>query len=70
MNEIDRHAGEGACKLLIGNNSDQPGRAVSTETAQAYADKLAAPFFETSVKEGTNVEEAFIALTKKMIETR
>ncbi|KAJ4894870.1 Ras-related protein RABD2b [Raphanus sativus] len=35
-------------------------KVVSTETAQAFADELGIPFLETSAKNATNVEEAFI----------
>ncbi len=39
-------------------------------SAQAYADKLSIPFIETSAIDATNVETAFITITKDLISTR
>ncbi len=37
---------------------------------QAYADKLSIPFIETSAIDATNVETAFITITKDLIASR
>ncbi|XP_022562703.1 ras-related protein RABD2b isoform X1 [Brassica napus] len=64
LNEIDRYASESVNKLLVGNKNDLTSqKVVSTETAQAFADELGIPFLETSAKNATNVEEAFMAMT-------
>ncbi|XP_018440372.1 ras-related protein RABD2b isoform X1 [Raphanus sativus] len=64
LNEIDRYASENVNKLLVGNKNDLTSqKVVSTETAQAFADELGIPFLETSAKNATNVEEAFMAMT-------
>ncbi|KAL0890173.1 hypothetical protein Bca101_014156 [Brassica carinata] len=64
LNEIDRYASENVNKLLVGNKNDLTSqKVVSTETAKAFADELGIPFLETSAKNATNVEEAFMAMT-------
>ncbi|KAA3460462.1 GTP-binding protein YPTM2-like [Gossypium australe] len=50
-------------KLLVGNKSDLTAKKdVSPEAAQASADELGIPFMETSVKNATNVQQAFMAM--------
>jgi len=34
LNEVNRYASEGTCKLLVGNKSDRSDKVVSTERAQ------------------------------------
>ena len=53
--EVNKHAED--CKLIIGNKTNAPGRAVTTEEAREHADGLGVPFLETSARP-TNVEEA------------
>lgn len=44
---------------IIGNKNDlEPQRQVSTEEGREYAKKLNCPFFETSAKEKTNINES------------
>ncbi|KAK3434651.1 hypothetical protein EUGRSUZ_D02119 [Eucalyptus grandis] len=55
LSEIDRYASENVNKLLVGNKCDL--------TAQkAFADEIGIPFMETSAKDATNVEQAFMAM--------
>ncbi|GMI63961.1 RAB GTPase homolog 1C [Hibiscus trionum] len=62
--EIGRHASENVNKVLVGNKCDLTSRkVVSYETAKAFADELGIPFLETSAKNATNVEDAFMAMT-------
>nr|ABD65146.1 Ras-related GTP-binding protein, putative [Brassica oleracea] len=56
LNEIDRYASESVNKLLVGNKNDLTSQ-------KAFADELGIPFLETSAKNATNVEEAFMAMT-------
>nr|GMD62129.1 ras-related protein RABD2a-like isoform X2 [Ipomoea batatas] len=63
LNEINRYASETVNKLLVGNKCDLASkRAVSYETAKAFADEIGIPFMETSAKDATNVEQAFMAM--------
>jgi Ras-related protein Rab-1A len=68
--EIDRFANEHVNKLLVGNKADLVSkRVVATETAQDFAASLDIPFLETSAKNSTNVEEAFLTMAAQ-IKTR
>ena len=51
----------------MGNKSDAPGRAVTTEEARAKSEELSAPFLETSAKSALNVEEAFLTLASELL---
>ncbi|XP_058191439.1 ras-related protein RABD2a-like [Rhododendron vialii] len=63
LNEIDRYASDGVNKLLVGNKCDlTANKVVSYETAKAFADEIGIPFMETSAKDSTNVEQAFMAM--------
>jgi len=65
--EIDRYASESVRKLLVGNKSDLKNkRAVEYETAKAFADELNIPFLETSAKNATNVEQAFLTMAAQI----
>ncbi|XP_013625233.1 PREDICTED: ras-related protein RABG3f-like [Brassica oleracea var. oleracea] len=59
--------------VLIGNKVDVDGgnsRVVSEKKAKAWcASKGNIPYFETSAKEGTNVEEAFQCIAKNALKT-
>ena len=61
--------GEFVPVVLIGNKSDRADqRCVSTAEAMQLARGFGneCPFFETSAKTGTNIEEAFTALVRQM----
>ncbi|KAI3972825.1 hypothetical protein MKX01_019483 [Papaver californicum] len=67
LNEIDRYANDSVCKLLVGNKCDLVDKkVVDTETAKAFADSLGIPFLETSAKEGSNVEQAFLTMAAEI----
>ena len=67
LNEIDRYANENVNKLLVGNKSDLTAkRAVDYETAKAFADEIGIPFLETSAKNATNVEQAFMTMAAEI----
>ncbi|KAM7499498.1 hypothetical protein LguiA_023912 [Lonicera macranthoides] len=64
LSEIDRYASENVNKLLVGNKCDLTDkRVVSNETGKALADEIGIPFMETSAKNATNVEQAFMAMS-------
>lgn len=63
LGEIDKHAPINITKVLIGNKSDMiDRRVISTKEGQELAKKHNIKFFETSAKEGTNVNNAFDTL--------
>ena len=70
LSEVNRYASEGTCKLLVGNKSDKTDKAVSTDKAKAFATSLGVPFLETSAKNASNVEEAFLTMTAELIKMR
>lgn len=70
LNEIDKYACENVHKLLFGNKSDLTAkRVVSTEQGKEFAESQGIEFLETSAKEATNVEQAFLTLATQ-IKTR
>lgn len=65
--EIDRYASEGCNKLLVGNKSDMStDRQVEYSTGKDLADQLGIPFLETSARNSTNVEQAFLTMAKQI----
>lgn len=67
LHEIDRYASEHVNKLLIGNKSDlTTKRAVTYEQGKEFADSLGIEFLETSAKNATNVEKAFLAMSSQI----
>jgi Ras-related protein Rab-1A len=67
LQEIDRYACESVNKLLVGNKCDlTTKKVVDYNTAKEFADGLGIPFLETSAKNATNVEEAFITMTREI----
>jgi len=70
LSEVNRYASEGTCKLLVGNKSDKGDKVVPSDKAKAFADSLGIPFLETSAKNASNVEEAFLTMTAELIKMR
>mmetsp|Transcript_2244 Transcript_2244/g.6665 ORF Transcript_2244/g.6665 Transcript_2244/m.6665 type:complete len:208 (-) Transcript_2244:296-919(-) len=63
LSEIDRYAAPNVNKLLVGNKVDLTSKkVVSTEMAKEFADSLGIEFLETSAKNSTNVEKAFMTM--------
>ena len=65
--QVNKHASEGCCKLILGNKSDAHGRAVTAEEARETAEGMGIAFLETSAKASTNVEEAFLTLASELL---
>lgn len=54
--------------VLLGNKVDLEPRALSSKRAQQWCQsKNNIPYFETSAKEGLNVEQAFLAIAKNAL---
>jgi len=71
LSEVDRYANENTSKLLIGNKADLiEEKQVQEETAQRFADKLGISFLETSAKNATNVDAAFLTMAKELIKNK
>eukprot|EP00127_Corallochytrium_limacisporum_P006672 Clim_evm51s232 gene=Clim_evmTU51s232 len=69
LSEIDRYATENVNKLLVGNKCDLlDKKVVDYTTAKEFADKLKIPFLETSAKNATNVEQAFLTMAGEIKE--
>ncbi|KAJ1934604.1 ras GTPase, partial [Linderina macrospora] len=67
LQEIDRYASEGVNKLLVGNKCDlADARQVDYTAAKEFADGLSISFLETSAKDATNVEQAFLTMAKQI----
>jgi GTPase SAR1 family protein len=69
IRNLDEHGAPGVQKVLIGNKIDlQHKRKVPAENAQALADRYGMSYFETSAKDGENVEGCFLKISKQIIE--
>ena len=56
--------------VLVGNKCDLDERKVSKEEGEKIAQQYGISFFETSNKDGTNVEEAAFELVNKIIQNK
>ena len=55
--------------IILGNKSDlKDERKVEEESAKNFAEKLNYKYFETSAKEGTNIENAFKAMADLLMD--
>lgn len=67
LQEIDRYACEGVNKLLVGNKSDLTSKkVVEYAAAKDFADSIGVSMLETSAKNATNVEQAFLTMAKQI----
>ena len=58
-------------KILVGNKIDlKEERAIDTEQLQNFANKKEMNFYETSAKDGTNVDHIFTELAKLILEDK
>ena len=63
LENIDRYSNVKSKQVLVGTKSDlEAQRSVPKEKAKALADSLRIPFFEISLKNGSNVVDALHAL--------
>lgn len=67
LHEIDRYACDNVNKLLVGNKCDlTTKKVVDYTTAKEFAEQLGIPFLETSAKNSTNVEQAFLTMAAEI----
>jgi len=69
LGEIERYAVEGVNRLLVGNKSDLTNKkVVDYNVAKEFADSQGIPFLETSAKNASNVEQAFLIMATQIKE--
>ena len=66
MKQIKSHVIESACIILIGNKCDMSEREIDKNEGEKMAQRYGLSFYETSAREGTNVEEAFLDIAKQI----
>ena len=70
LGEVERNATPQVLKILIGNKCDlDEQRQITVDEGEAFAARNGMKFIETSAKKNTNVNEAFEALAKIMVES-
>ena len=68
LNDLKNQANPNVKVFLVGNKSDlEKDRKVTFEQGKEFANQYGMKFFETSAKESTNVQEAFVTMTKEII---
>ena len=69
LKDCDKYAKEGAIKIMLGNKSDlDDQREVSFEEANLFAINHEIKYFETSAKDGTNIDKVFYELSIDIVE--
>lgn len=69
LREIERYASEGVNRLLVGNKSDLADkRQVTFSASKKWADSVNIPILETSAKNSSNVEQAFLTMARQIKE--
>ena len=77
ITEVSKYTPEDTLKILLVNKSDIDSEAadggkrqVSKEILDKFTEETGIKWIETSAKTGMNVDEAFIHLTKQLIEKK
>jgi len=69
LEEIDRYCTQDIVVILVGNKLDlDDQRCITIEEGKALAAKENMFFIETSAKDATNIEKAFVLLSKEIIQ--
>jgi len=71
LKEIKNYTPDNTPIVLIGNKCDlESKRSVDQSIAKAFAEKHNLRFMETSAKDGTNVNDAFMLLAEKVVDVK
>eukprot|EP00767_Chilomastix_cuspidata_P003222 gnl/Chilomastix_cuspidata/334.p1 GENE.gnl/Chilomastix_cuspidata/334~~gnl/Chilomastix_cuspidata/334.p1 ORF type:complete len:214 (+),score=88.10 gnl/Chilomastix_cuspidata/334:46-642(+) len=71
LKEIEQHGSEDTVRLLVGNKADlEERRVVERTVAETFAKSLGIHFMETSARDATNVEAAFMKLTEMIMDAK
>ena len=67
MVEIEKFANENVAVFLVGNKCDlQDQRQISSAQGAELARQYNVPYFETSAKSGSQIEDAFLSITRSI----
>ena len=70
LHEIDQNC-DRVSRVLVGNKDDNhEKKVVPLEESQQFADQIGIPLYETSAKEGKNVEELFHAIARLVLKQK
>lgn len=70
LHEIDQNC-DVVNRILVGNKNDDPDRkVVLTEDAKRFSEQMGINLFETSAKDGINVEEMFHCITELVLKSK
>ncbi|CAB1346407.1 unnamed protein product, partial [Coregonus sp. 'balchen'] len=70
VKELRKMLGNEICLCIVGNKVDlEKERHVSVEEAEGYAESVGAKHYHTSAKLNKGIEELFLDLCKRMMET-
>nr|XP_019815325.1 PREDICTED: ras-related protein Rab-21 [Bos indicus] len=70
VKELRKMLGNEICLCIVGNKVDlEKERHVSIQEAESYAESVGAKHYHTSAKQNKGIEELFLDLCKRMIET-
>lgn len=70
VKELRKMLGNEICLCIVGNKIDlEKERHVSIQEAESYAESVGAKHYHTSAKQNKGIEELFLDLCKRMIET-
>lgn len=72
LSEVNKYTGEDVEKILLLNKCDvdEEDRAVSDKELSTFEKDTGIKVLETSAKTGYNVDEAFLTVTKRLMEKR
>jgi GTPase SAR1 family protein len=68
MEQIREYARSDVIVILTANKVDRPGREVTEEDGMKLADTYNLPYFETSARSGTNIQEAFTTIAGLVVQ--